>query len=173
MEDIIIEEKQSTILRLNLLGLLMTSICAIILLYGIKSSSFFNKMLGGLGVLFFGGCTLYIFSRTIKPKALLTIKVDGFIDSSTAGSIGFISFSDIEKFEVVNIFGQRMIGVWPKDIKQFVQNLPQLRQKSARSSLRMNLPPVAIRVDTARDMSIEDILTLLQKRHVDYNGLYR
>lgn len=173
MENIVIEEKQSRMLRLNLLGLLMTVLCAIVLLLGIKMQQYFYSLLGGIGIVFFGICTIYNFSRTIKSKALLTITVEGIEDSSMAGSPGFISFGEIERFEIVNVFGQRMIGVIPKNVEEFVRKLPQLKQKSAQSNLRMKLPPIAIRVDNARDMSIEDILTLLQKRHSDYNSLFR
>lgn len=172
MENIVIEEKQSKILRLNLIGMLMTVLCIIILVMGITWNQFFYGLIGVVGVIFFGICTIYSFGRTFKPKALMTITVDGIEDSSTAGSPGFISFGEIKSFEIVNIFGQRMIGVNPKEVERFVQKLPPIKQKSARSNLRMKLPPVALRVDTARDMSIEDIMTLLEKRLSDYSRLY-
>ena len=172
MENIVIEERQSKILRIHLLGLFMTVLSAIIFMLGIKNKQFVYGFIGVIGVLFFGICTIYSFMRTIKPKALLTITVEGIEDSSTAGCAGFIPFREVESFEIVNIFGQKMIGVNPKDVDQFVNKLPQIKQKAARTNLRMKMPPVAIRVDTARDMSIEDILTLLQKRLSDYSSLY-
>lgn len=172
MENIVIEERQSEILRINLLGLLMTILSAIILILGMKTNRFLYGLIGSVGILFFGGCTIYSFIRTIKPKALLTITVDGIQDSSTAGCAGFIPFHEIESFEIVNIFGQRMIGVNPKEVERFMSLLSPIKQKAATSNLKMKIPPVAIRVDTARDMSIEDILTLLQKRLSDYSRLY-
>lgn len=172
MEDIIIEERQSKIIRRNLLGLMMVVLSTILLLAGVKTKTFFCSLLGGVGIFFWGICTLYSFSRTVKPKALLTITVEGILDSSTAGSPGFISFGDIKSFEIVNVFGQKMIGVNLKRIEQFSEKLPQIKQRSAQSNLKMKLPPITIRVDTARDISIEDILTLLEKRHLDYNRLY-
>lgn len=172
MENIIIEERQSKILRIHLLGLLMTVLSAIIFMYGVKYKHILYGFIGVVGILFFGICTMYSFARTIKPRALLTITVEGIEDSSTASCTGFIPFREIESFEIVNIFGQRMIGVNPKDVERFINQLPQIRQKAARSNLKMKMPPVAIRVDTARDMSIEDIFTLLQKRLSDYSSLY-
>ena len=159
-------------IRRNLLGLLMTVLSAILLLLGIKTKTFLCSLLGGIAILFWGICTLYSFSRTVKPKALLTITMEGILDSSTAGSPGFISFEDIKSFEIVNVFGQKMIGVNLKRGEQFLAKLPQIKQRSAQSNLKMRLPAITIRVDTARDISIEDILTLLEKRHTDYNRLY-
>lgn len=173
MENLIIEERHEKILQKNIFGVIMTVLSILVLLYGIKKDSFLFGLIGCIGVLFFSIHVIYSFSRLIKPKALLTITMDGIIDDSSVGSVGFISFADIDKFEIVNVFGQLCIGIWPLDAEQFIRKLPQLRQKPALSNLRMKLPPIAIRVDSAKDMLIEDILTLLQKRHSDYMGLYR
>lgn len=172
MENIVIEERQSQIFRLNLLGLLMTTLSVIVLMLGVRANHILYGLTGIVGLLFFGGCTIYSFIRTIKPKALLTITVDGIQDSSTAGCAGFIPFHEIESFEIVNVFGQRMIGVNPKEVERFMSLLSPIKQKAATANLKMKMPPVAIRVDTARDMSIEDIFTLLQKRLSDYSRLY-
>lgn len=172
VDNIVIEEKQSEIFRLNLLGLLMTTLSAIVLKIGLKANRILYGLIGIVALLFFGGCTIYSFLRTIKPKALLTITVDGIHDSSTAGCAGFIPFHEIESFEIVNVFGQKMIGVNPKEVERFMSLLSPIKQKAAAANLTMKVPPVAIRVDTAKDMSIEDILTLLQKRLSDYSRLY-
>lgn len=150
----------------------MTMVSIAILYLGMRESAIIYKVIGLIASVFFGSCTIYNFLRTIKAKPLLTITLDGIIDSSSASAYGFISFLEIEHIEEVNIFGQQVIGITLKDFEAFSKKLTPVKIKSARASMRMNLPPVAIRVDTAKDISLKDIVTLLQKRLADYSSLY-
>ena len=172
MEDIIIEEKPSKVITLGILGLFMIVLSAVILICGIVQNKHHNIFLGVVGIVLFGVCTFFIYHRCLKMKPLLVIKTDGIEDYSITSMVGFISFGDIKAFSIANYFGQRVIAVHLKNTEEFIERLPMVKRRAAKANYAMRMSPVAIRVDLARDMSIEDILSLLQKRLSDYSKLY-
>ena len=98
--------------------------------------------------------------------------MDGVENMTRVGEILFLPFDDIKQFYKVNMFGHEMIGVIPKNMEQFIHKLPAAKQRIARGNVKMSLPPVTLEVDMAKDMSIDDIISLLQKRLSDYSRLY-
>jgi hypothetical protein len=172
VEKIVIEEKQSRALRLMCLGFVMLILSIVIWIYGMNQKKIIFMLLGFLSSVFF--CIYFLFSlgRSIQRKPLLTITFDGIIDSTSSSSVGFIPFQDIEKFCVVNIMGQKVIGVIPKDENDFITKLSPLKQRIAKNNVNMQIPPLSIKVDKAKDMSLEDVFTLLKKRLDDYSSLY-
>lgn len=172
MDNIVIEEKRSKANRLAAAGFGMFLISAALLVYGILYRQIIYLVIGIVATIFFGISFLISLTRALRSRPLLTITLDGIIDSSCTSAAGFISFLDIDRFESVNVFGQKAIGVVPKDTKEFLHKLKHTQRKNAEMNMKMNYPPVLIRVDTAKDMSIEDILSMLKKRLVDYSRLY-
>lgn len=172
MEDIIIEELSQRAYKIVLSGVIMLLSSLILLLFGKHESSGILIVVGVLGCMFFGISTLVALYRATKNKPLLTLTMDGIIDTSSVSGVGFISYEDIESVEIVNIFGQRVIGVTPKNKNAYVNKLPKGKQRAAKMNMKMNYPPITIRLDTAKDISIEDIYTLVVKRLNDSKHLF-
>jgi hypothetical protein len=172
VEKIVIEEKQSKALRLMCLGFIMLVLSIIVWIYGIREKKIILTLLSFPSAIFF--CIYFLLSlgRSVQRKPLLTITFDGIIDSSSNSSVGFIPFQDIDKFCIVNMMGQKVIGVIPKDENDFITKLSPLKQRIAKTNTNMQIPPLSIKVDKAKDMSLEDIFTLLKKRLDDYSSLY-
>lgn len=105
-------------------------------------------------------------------KRLLTITLEGIMDNSSIGGVGFISFDDIKEFQVVTMYNKKVIAVITKNIDTFLSKLSVVKRRQVRRNIHLNLPPVSINVNMAKDMEPEDILTLLQKRLSDYSRLY-
>ena len=110
--------------------------------------------------------------KVLHIKKLLTITHEGIIDYSTIRGVGYISFDDIKEFKIVSINNKRAIAVIPKSIDSFLSKFNVAKQRIINRNLSMNLPPVSIFVDQAKDMEPQDILSLLQKRLADYSSLY-
>ncbi len=172
MEKIVIEERQSKTIRLMLTGLLLFIISVMVWILGMREKWILLWITGLLSMIVSGIGFLIYLGRSLQKKPLLTITFDGIIDSSSGSSVGFISFRDIERFCIINNMGRKAIGVIPKDEKYFMDKLSPLKQKIARSNIDNQVPPFTIRVDKAKDMSLEDIFTLLTKRRNDYSSLY-
>jgi len=172
MEDIVILELKAKAYQISVAGIIMLLASSALWCFGAVEHSVIYIAVGVIGTVFFGIGTVVALFRAVKSKPLLTIKWDGIIDTSSASATGFIPFEEIECIDIINIFGQRVIGVTPKNVTSFVSKLSKGKQRAAKLNLKMNYPPVSIRVDTAKDMTIEDIYSMLLKRFNDYKRLY-
>ncbi len=80
---------------------------------------------GLVSIVFFGLCACYIFFRLFDTSPGLVINKSGIIDNSSGVAAKDVSWSDVERIDVMEIFGQKFVLL-------FVQN-PELyitRQKS-------------------------------------------
>jgi hypothetical protein len=172
MGEIVIEEMNYKAFALTMAYLFMlVAAVSVAILGGTKNKK--GCLLIGIAVaiIFFIGF-LWAFVKASKIKSLLTITMDGIIDNSSLGAVGFISFDDIKEFKIITLYNKNAIAVIPKNIDTFLSKLPTVKRRQVKRNIHLNLPPVAILVDLAKDMEPEDILTLLQKRLSDYSRLY-
>lgn len=172
MEEIVIEEMNYKAFVLGLANLFLLIAASAVTVYGMQEDKA-GYWLSGIVIAFlllitFVGASL----KAMKVKALLTITRDGIIDNSSIGGVGFISFDEIKEFIVITIYNKKSIAVIPKNIDSFLSQLSVVKRRLAKRNVYLNLPPVSISVDMAKDMEPEDILTLLQKRLTDYSSLY-
>lgn len=172
MEKIVIEKKQTTAVKLLTLDLFLMLLSLLAWLYGKKERLIIMRMSGLFALIVLAIAFFVFLGHALESKPLLTITFDGIIDSTTSGSVGYIPFQDIENFTVTCLMSQKVIGIIPKDEDAFIEKLSPLKQKAALENLRLKYPPMSIRVDKAKDMSLEDIYTLLTKRLKDYSSLY-
>jgi hypothetical protein len=110
--------------------------------------------------------------NVMQVKRLITITMDGIIDTSSISGAGFISYDDIKEFIIVTVYGKKVIAVIPKNIDVFLIKLSAVKRRLAKRNISLNLPPIMIPVNLAKDMEPEDILSLLTKRLSDNNSLY-
>ncbi len=110
--------------------------------------------------------------KAMKVKKLLTITHEGIVDSSSLGGLGFISFDDIKEFMIVNVYNKKAIAVIPKNVESLITKFSLVKRGLIKRNLNLNLPPILIMVDLAKDMEAEDILSLLNKRLLDYSSLF-
>lgn len=172
MEKIVIEERQSKTIKLMFLGLLILIAAVVIWITGMREKRVLLWLPGFLAMVISSIIFLIYLGRALQRKPLLTITFDGIIDSSSVSSVGYIPFQDIEGFCIVNQAGQKLIGVIPKDEKVFTDKLSPLKQRIAKNNIDNRTAPFTLQVDRAKDMSLEDIFTLLTKRLNDYSSLY-
>jgi hypothetical protein len=171
MGDITIERENYKLFVMTLVSFIMLAACIAIAVYGAIYRKSLSKCLGITFSLVILIWFIHNVVRTKSPKPLLIIGRDGIKDLSGTSPV-YISFTDVKEFAVVNIFGTPMIGVMPKDTREFLSKLSPVRQKVASERMKMKLPPFSIALDRAKDMSIEDIFSLLEKRFDDFSRLY-
>lgn len=172
MGDIIIEESNHRAFALTMANLFMMIASIAVSIYGFIMGKKPYKIIGlFLAVIFFIGFISAIV-KAAKKKALITITMDGIIDSASLGGVGFIPYKDIEDFEIVFLHGIETIAVNLKSPEDFIAGLPQTKKRQARRNQLLKQPPIILHTELAKDMVPKDILTLLQKRLRDYNRLY-
>ncbi|NLZ80658.1 MAG: hypothetical protein GX913_02465 [Clostridiales bacterium] len=172
MEEIVIEKKKLKAMLKVAGGSLLVFASVMLFSYGLRQKIVIYWIMGLIAILFFGILFLNLLSGSLEMKPLLTITFDGIIDSSSKSSVGFISYQDIEEFCIIRLYGRKVIGIIPKDENDFINKLSPVKQVIAKSNVNMKFSPCTIRADRAKDMSLEDIFTLLKKRLDDYRCLY-
>ena len=168
MKEIIIEEQKSLLMKRVKVATLMVIASVAVLVLGFVDNVLIMKLLGIAATLYFLLCLVVLVKRVFNRKPLLVITEESITDSSSALSLGEVSFAEIERFEIVNVYGQRTIGIVPADTEQFMERLTKSQKKNAKLCVDRGYPPVSLRVDTAKDMTIEDIFALLEKRLAEY-----
>lgn len=172
MGEIIIEETNHRAFAMTMANLFMLIASVSISIYGMAKERMVYFIPGLIAVIIFFIGFLVSISKAMKVKKLLTITMDGIIDSSSLGGFGFIPFDAIKEFRIVNQYRTRVLAVILKDQDKFLSGLPSMKRRQAKRNLIMDLPPVIIQADLAKDMEPEDILSLLQKRLSDNSRLY-
>ena len=172
MGDIVIEETNHRAFAMTLASFFMLVASMSVFAFGILKG---NKLYIVIGLLFasiFVVGFLVSIWQVLKEKRLLTITVDGIIDTPSIGGYGFISYNDIEDFEIVSLLNGETISVILKNPEVFISKLPPAKRRKLKSNLYLKQPLIIIHTELAKDMEPRDILTLLQKRLRDHKRLY-
>lgn len=168
MKDLIIYENKKLAYKLLVQAFLMTVAAGALLYLGIVEKDLLFDIMGGLGVLFFGVCTLVQLVRVIRRKPLFVIKENGVEDTSTATSVGFISYDDIREIVIGKTLGKESIGIYLTDMDTFLEKLPPVKQKSIKSNLANKFPPILLRVESVEGKTGREIYDELNHRFETY-----
>ena len=168
MKEVVIEEQKSLLMKRVRVAILMVVASVAVLVLGFVDNVLIMRLLGIAATIYFLLCLVVLAKRALNRKPLLIITEESIMDSSSALSLGEVLFSEIERFEIVNVYGQRTIGIVPVDTEQFMERLTKFQKKNAKLCVDRGYPPVSLRVDTAKDMTIEDIFALLENRLAEY-----
>ncbi len=172
MGDIVIEETNYKAFAFAMASLFLLLAAAAVMIYGFMGKKM-NFWLPGLTAVFiFLMAFIRGVIRVTDVKTLLTITRDGVVDNSSLGGVGFIAYDDIKEFQIIKIYNSEAIAVIPKNMDGFISKFTIGKRRQIKKNIYLNLPPVVINVDMAKDMEPEDILSLLQKRLIDYSSLY-
>ena len=111
-------------------SLIMTSFCLLFFLVDLKSNipSFLIKILSLMGVILFGIIVFYFIHRIITKKYLLIVDECGITDYTSAISLGFIPWQDIEIISKKYIMGIEYISFSLYDNKKYINKLNSINR---------------------------------------------
>lgn len=170
MEKIIIEEKQTKAVRRFMRSFALLFLSVTLWVAGFREKFILLGFAGVIMTFIFGIRCIINLLKASQKKPLITITFDGIIDSSTKNSIGFLAYQDIEEFCIVS--EDEAIGIIPRVEEEFIRKLSPIKQQTALDNKNYEKPVFLLHVGNAKDMSLEDILSLLKKRLKDYRSLY-
>lgn len=170
MKDLVIFEKKKQAYKLLGQAILMTGASGVLLYMGIVEENILFDVMGGLGSFFFLICTVVQFIRVMKRKPLFIIKENGVEDTSTATSVGFVTYDNIKEIVIGKILGKECIGLYLTDINVFLESLPPVKQKAIQSNLANKFPPILLRVDSVEEKTGREIYEELQQVYDSYVG---
>lgn len=104
---------------------------------------------GWIGIVFFGACAVFLVVRLASPRAAVTVDDEGIVDRSSMLAGGTIAWREISGCEVVEMAGQRFLGLRLHDVEGFLARQPQVKRKGmsanqARFGCVVNIPANAV-----------------------------
>ncbi|WP_426450851.1 STM3941 family protein [Paenibacillus sp. S-38] len=120
-------------------------------------------VVGAAGIIFFGGCLLYLLSRLIRRKPSLVIDDEGIMDHSSYTGGGAIRWEQIRDITVYELMGQRFIGLELHDPGSFLEKQSPFK----RVLLRMNRGLVEASVNipqTGVRMPLDELYAVMTER---------
>ena len=125
------------------------------------------RIVGTLSVLFFGACGYFIARKLRSGDAGLVIEAEGFLDQSSATSLGWVPWSDVVDLSAFTVQGQRFILVQVRDPDRYLSRLSGLSQKAAAINLSAYGSPVTISANSL-ETGFEELMGALKKGLEDY-----
>lgn len=160
METVVIKQNQKKQFLLVILGIIMTFAGIFVLITGLKEKLLIDIIIGILGTMFFGACLFFIVNRFIHPIEILIIDDRGITDNSTATSVGFIGWMDIEDIFITSQFMQKFISIKLKEESNILNKNKGLNKGYLKFSNKYFKSHISITLQ-ASNTNINEILDLL------------
>ncbi len=114
--------------------------------------------IGLVGVLFFGACGLFGLKKIFDAKPGLVFSRSGFLDNASGVSAGFVPWSEVIGFEILEIHRQKMLVVRVKDPERYVERGSSFKRALNRMNHRMCGSPIVISANTLKT-SFSDLVS--------------
>lgn len=134
---------------------------------GALTRSFLNyiilKVVLAFGFLFFMYIFLYLLKRAKQGKDILIVDEKGITDNSSALSIGFIPWQDIDGIYIDSIYGNAFIEIVLHNEEQYINRLTKLKRKAVCANKKMGHQIVCITLNST-GVAPHELLPSIQAR---------
>lgn len=166
MEKIIVKQKRLPFFMLFLGTLIFVVGCMAII---INHESLYYKIIGIIGVVFFG-FGLFLFGKNfIKPKTILKIEENGIFNLSRYDLMEFIPWSDIVNFSIDKIafrngrdMNHFLISINLEDENKYIDKAEGMQKKVMIASKNLGYSMFSINL-TGADRKRNDVLLILNE----------
>lgn len=177
MNRVVIKQNQFKSLWLLLLACIMTAGCIWLCQ---TTRSLFYFLVSIFGSLFGIACLLYFLYRFLKPKDVLIINSDGFIDTSSFVSVGFVPWSNVSSICIRRVEHKELICITLHDTEAVLSNVPAYKGHSINGNISLGYAPNMIGLDFASE-NIKTVFPIMkeyleaslsqQRMHTEYTAL--
>lgn len=150
--DYVVYQSKWKQLGLSLVGVLMTLAGLFVLVGGLTERQYVAALVGLVGLLFFGFCTVVIIRQLFVGKQLVVLTDDGFFDytSATATKDLLIPWDQIEKIENKSLAQQTFVSVYLRDSEELFSGLSTFQKKAIAANKRMGFGDININLQNAK-----------------------
>lgn len=120
-------------------------------------------VIGGISVVFFGACLVYLVYRLFNRKPSLIVNDEGIVDHSSAIGGGELKWADIEEIMLYDYMGQRFIGIRLHDTETFLARQSGLKKTLMKANQGLVQATVNI-TQVAVKMPLEDLYVLMMEK---------
>ncbi|MCJ7689111.1 MAG: hypothetical protein MUO60_07315 [Clostridiaceae bacterium] len=166
MNNVIIKQNKRKEVQLIILSIIMLIVSIYVLTMSIIYGEALYIILGVIGTVFFGVSFSFIVKTVICKIPLLLIGDDGITDMSTAFSVGFIAWGEIQSINVKRAYMQKYIVVTVYDSTEISKRISFFKRVTMKANTIFHSPPVLILLGIA-DIEFNETVALMQKRLED------
>lgn len=150
--DYVVYQSKWKQLGLSLVGVLMTLAGLFVLVGGLTERQYVAALVGLVGLLFFGFCTVVIIRQLFVGKQLVVLTDEGFFDytSATATKDLLIPWDQIEKIENKSLAQQTFVSVYLRDSEELFSGLSTFQKKAIAANKRMGFGDININLQSAK-----------------------
>ncbi|MFC4267313.1 STM3941 family protein [Polaribacter marinivivus] len=170
MEDKIEIEISSTKVLLLILGSLLFVILGILMI--LSPETYINpifknenivRIVGYIGVLFFGLCLFFISKKGFKNNSGLIIDSQGITDNSNLSNIGLIEWNDIVGIETMEIASNKIILIQTEKPEKYIDRAKnRIAKKIMKANFNNYGSPISI-TSSALKIKFDDLEKVIKK----------
>ena len=162
MKELVVYQSKSKQLMLVFLAIIMVAASLLVFLMGLEMQVLKHYLfigIGGIGLLFFGFCLLYLIKDLIVGKKLVVVNEQGFYDFSSAiASRDLIGWEQVEELGTYTIQGQVFITVFLFDGDEFIQTLPFMKRLAAKANIKLGAGHININTQAMKGITRDELL---------------
>ena len=124
----------------------------------------FVRFAGLASVAFFGLASIYLLKRLSSRRSAVEISAFGILDNSSAISVGFLSWDEIEEIFPTEFMGQPMLAIVPRDAGVVLARQPGWKRALLRANARIGVATINI-PGNILPMSVEELYEEIVRRY--------
>ncbi len=150
MKEIIISIDKSKLILLLLAGMGFTYISFWFIFKPSQYVNFISRseinvfIVGILGILLFGICSIYLIIKLFDNKPGLIINEKGIIDNTNSNSLGLILWSDIVMISPIKVASTRLLLVKLKKPEKYIERVNQINKLILRKNIKTYGTPITL-----------------------------
>ena len=115
-----------------------------------------------IGIIFFGYGSIYFLKRMKTKKEMLIVNSKGITDNTSAISLGFIPWEDIEDVYVDGVLGNNFNELKIKNEEKYLNNISFIKKLLINSNKKMGHQIVCITLNTT-NYSINEVMEKIKE----------
>ena len=163
-EEIKIAQNQKKQFGLFLMAIIMVAASIFVFFSDVEiiGGEIIGKIIGLVGILFFGFCLIFIAKRLFNPKDILIINENGIMDNSTAISLGFIAWSEIKSMYKKKMFTQEFLCIDILNYEERIKGMLFIKRLLIKANKKMGYSPISITLQSTKH-TVDEVLEVINK----------
>ena len=160
-EEFVIYYSKTGNIKYSLMSLILVMIdiiCLFVKFDMVMILEIFMKIILFIGALFFGYAFIFFCKRVFNKSEMLIIDSKGITDNSSAISLGFIPWEEIDSAYIGEVLENRFIELKIKDEEKYLNNLSFLKKFFINYNRKIGHEISCITLNTT-DYSLDEVLT--------------
>ncbi|MDL2310437.1 hypothetical protein LJC13_00490 [Peptostreptococcaceae bacterium OttesenSCG-928-C18] len=162
-QEVKIYESKIKNIGLFFLGVFMSILGLILILVGLKEPRVYILIvIGIMGLVFFGFCTIFIFSLIFKNEPVIILNKDGFFNKKQSYSKErpFILWNEVEEIFIKNIVGEDFVCIKIENEEKYIESMSKPMKLGAKANMKLGFPAICISANSLKGYNNDKLFNL-------------